>query len=607
MFTVPRRALVLAAIAAGLGAPGSFAQVDEKPFSYQGCLKVSGSPATGASYDFKFQMFYSATGSAAEDVASEPSELLDVPVDATTGCFTVFLNDDGVFTEALLTGLPLWLDVAVRPDALASWSNLTPRQRVTPPPYTSTSGTVISPVQREVDPETLETRIERTGPARFRMLGSDSTRDVLTLELGGTGYLLHGTSSGAGRGGRFEITDLGNINDALELSTAGSGRALRATATSGAAIIAESDSGAGLLAQSNSGIGLRATSTSGTALDIVGTSAFTGTAAFNAAMPFTVSSNALISNLNAGLFDGQGSSFYRNAANLTGTLANGQLAGTYSQTLSFTNLGNSFAGSGASLTGVDAAMLGGQAGGFYRNASNLNAGTLPSAQLSGTYTGALTFSNASNSFAGSGAGLTGVDAATLSGQAGAFYRDASNLNAGTLPEARLSSNVALLALAQTFVGPKTFSALSTFNNRVEVSSSGVTPALRATNGGAGRAGEFEGALHTTGQLTVAYTAGTANRAAPIAYGSVTPGAPPTVVGTPNIGGINWNGARYLIDITGENYTSDAYITVVTPVVPGGQPPLVATSFANAGDLGVRIHTLQGVAVDNAFHFIVYKP
>ncbi len=79
---------------------------------------------------------------------------------------------------------------------------------------------------------------------------------------------------------------------------------------------------------------------------------------------------------------------------------------------------------------------------FYRDASNLAAGTLPSARLSGVYSGAVSFSNAGNTLAGSGAGLTGLNAAALA--------------SGTVADARLSSNVALLNGAQLFSGQNLF-------------------------------------------------------------------------------------------------------------------------------------------------------
>jgi trimeric autotransporter adhesin len=62
-------------------------------------------------------------------------------------------------------------------------------------------------------------------------------------------------------------------------------------------------------------------------------------------------------------------------------------------------------------------------------------GTLPSAQLSGTYSGVVAFSNAGDSFSGNGAGLTGVNAATLNGFAYCALPCYWNLtgNAGTSP------------------------------------------------------------------------------------------------------------------------------------------------------------------------------
>lgn len=47
------------------------------------------------------------------------------------------------------------------------------------------------------------------------------------------------------------------------------------------------------------------------------------------------------------------------AGNLNGVLASSQFAGTYGDVLNFTNAGNSFAGNGAELSGVDATTLGG--------------------------------------------------------------------------------------------------------------------------------------------------------------------------------------------------------------------------------------------------------
>lgn len=109
-----------------------------------------------------------------------------------------------------------------------------------------------------------------------------------------------------------------------------------------------------------------------------------------------------------------------NASSLaSGTVGGGRLSGTYGNALSFTNAGNTFAGDGGGLTGLDA--------------SGVSAGTLSDARLSAnvallsgaqTFSGAKTFSNAGNVFTGSGAGLTSLNAASVS---------SGTLNAARLP------------------------------------------------------------------------------------------------------------------------------------------------------------------------------
>ena len=72
------------------------------------------------------------------------------------------------------------------------------------------------------------------------------------------------------------------------------------------------------------------------------------------------------------------------------------------------------------------------------NASQLTQGTVPDAQLSGTYSSALMLNNAGNVLAGDGSALTQLDA--------------SALTHGTVPDARLSTNVAFLDTDMTFAG-----------------------------------------------------------------------------------------------------------------------------------------------------------
>ncbi len=93
-------------------------------------------------------------------------------------------------------------------------------------------------------------------------------------------------------------------------------------------------------------------------------------------------------------------------------------------------------------TSVATQTFGGQVPAFYTNAGNMNAGTLPSARLSGNYTAALSLTNVGNNYFGNGSNLTGLNA--------------SNIGSGTIADARLSPNVDLLDTVQTFTARKTF-------------------------------------------------------------------------------------------------------------------------------------------------------
>ncbi len=133
-----------------------------------------------------------------------------------------------------------------------------------------------------------------------------------------------------------------------------------------------------------------------------------------------------------------------------------------------------FAFSAASAAAAtNATQLNGQPASFYTSAANLNSGTIPDARLSATvarldtaqtFTGALTLSNPANIFSGSGAGLIGLNA--------------GNLAIGTLPDARLSTNVSLLSGTQTFTGAKTFAAATYLNGFVGI---GTTTPIGSAN------------------------------------------------------------------------------------------------------------------------------
>ncbi len=86
---------------------------------------------------------------------------------------------------------------------------------------------------------------------------------------------------------------------------------------------------------------------------------------------------------------------------------------------------------------IDADTLDGQHGSYYRNAGNLNTGTIPDARLPGTISSDITGSSASCT----GNAATATNADQLDGQHGSYYRNAGNLNTGTISDARLPATI----------------------------------------------------------------------------------------------------------------------------------------------------------------------
>ena len=116
--------------------------------------------------------------------------------------------------------------------------------------------------------------------------------------------------------------------------------------------------------------------------------------------------------------------------------------------------------------------------------------------------------------------------------------------------------------------------------------------------------EVDGDVHATGEITKAYTAGTSNRATPIAYAFINSDGSVSS-GTPNVS-CAWNAGseRYEVTITGENYYYNKYVTVVT--VSGGSPN-VATTSSVSNKLLVYIWGLDSNKKQARFQFVTYKP
>jgi hypothetical protein len=123
-------ALLLAALST-LNSQLSTVQAQGTAFTYQGVLQDGGAPATGL-YDLEFRVFDAASGGAQVGLLTTAN---DLPV--TNGLFTVTI-DAGT---SVFTGAARWLNIAVRPGASAgAYTNLAPRQSLTPTPYAIHAG-----------------------------------------------------------------------------------------------------------------------------------------------------------------------------------------------------------------------------------------------------------------------------------------------------------------------------------------------------------------------------------------------------------------------------------------------------------------------------------
>jgi hypothetical protein len=93
-------------------------------FTYQGRLNVSGAPASG-SYDLAFALFDSITGGTQQDTT-----ITSTATSVSNGLFTVTLDFGNVFP-----GATRWLEIAAHTNGGSIFTTLSPRQQLTPTPY----------------------------------------------------------------------------------------------------------------------------------------------------------------------------------------------------------------------------------------------------------------------------------------------------------------------------------------------------------------------------------------------------------------------------------------------------------------------------------------
>ena len=202
--TVLVSVVVLGLLASGV----TWAEPMGTAFTYQGRLTdYDGNPFQG-SYDFEFMLYDDPDGG---------SQIGDTfPVDnqeVTKGLFTVVLDPNGQFGPDAFTGEARWLEVHVREAGVGEFSQLLPRQKVTPTPYAIHAETAASVVDGITGSGTAGRIVKFTGTDTvddsiiYESVGGDvgigTTDPNAKLEVAG---MVHSTSGG------FKFPD-GSVQD----------------------------------------------------------------------------------------------------------------------------------------------------------------------------------------------------------------------------------------------------------------------------------------------------------------------------------------------------------------------------------------------------------
>jgi hypothetical protein len=490
--------IVCAAVVAAMLVGASLARPSPvgSAFTYQGQLKQGGNPVN-ATADFQFSLFDAATAGAPVGTLLAANE-----VDIVDGLFSVDLD----FGAGVFANDERWLQITVRsPAGSGSFFTLSPRQKIAAAPVAQFALNGNAGPQGEPGPQGpqgdigptgatgatgAQGPIGLTGPQGVQGIQGETGAPGIQGPIGPDGatgpagapgtdgidgapgvdgetfvWLGEWDSEAAylandvvGYNGRCFIALAENTNEPPDINAAQGESPWGLMADKGAAPFDLVGTDA-VFVEGNVGLG---TTTPTSRLTIVENTSLGSAAALK-----VIGSTEVTGDVAATTFTGDGSGLTNiDAADLVGSIPDTAMAGTFSSTLNLSNASNTIAGTfngvGTALTALDG--------------SRISVGTIANARTTGSATNAansLVLRDASGNFAANTITATG-----FSGSGAALTSlNATNLASGTVADARLSSNAALLSGTQTFSGAKTFSSAS---NSFTGNGSGLT-SLNAGN------------------------------------------------------------------------------------------------------------------------------
>ncbi len=312
------------------------------------------------------------------------------------------------------------------------------------------------------------------------------------------------------------------------------------------------------------------------------------------------------------------------------------------QTITYTPYAAFSAVATQASSATNATNLNNQPASFYSNAANLT-GTIADARLStnvprlnaaNTYTAAITAPTFTGALNGNATSAT--NAANLNGQPGSFYLNAGNLNAGTLPVSRGGTNATSIGVAGTVAisngSSLTYSNLGfpgfylRYNGGGSTSFSGILASDLPLS-----EGDVTGTITATRVIglqnqPIATTAPAAGQVLSFTSNAWRPASLPApsvsstsenvriIRGTVFTSGVVSQGEGFTVTrpATGEYqitysqpFTGPA--TVTATVFDTSVPQIATISQANSSTVTIRIWNIAGAAINSDFYFIAIGP